>query len=125
MGRKLHESNYFLEEPFIFIRLKRANSKRFLLNWYIIEMMFFAKSVLKQEIITTTQNNSIVFYSRIVLSRANRIFHPREEWVIIPDSHPAIIKMEQDEQAYQNMQKNNSNTHKNEYVKEQHTFWQG
>ena len=77
-------------------------------------MMFFAMSVLKQEIITTTQNNSIVFYSRIFLSRANRIFHPREEWVIIPDSHPAIIKMEQDEQAYQNMQKNNSNTHKKE-----------
>ena len=38
--------------------------------------------------------------------------------MIIPDSHPAIIKMEQTEQAeqaeqaYQNMQKNNPNTHK-------------
>ena len=42
----------------------------------------------------------------------NRVFHPREESVIIPDSHPAIIKMEQAEQAYQNMQKNNPNTHK-------------
>ncbi|MDP6597497.1 MAG: recombinase family protein [Candidatus Poribacteria bacterium] len=41
--------------------------------------------------------------------KVNRIFHPREEWVIIPDSHPAIIKMEDAEQAYQNMQKNNPN----------------
>ena len=32
--------------------------------------------------------------------------------MIIPDSHPAIIKMEQAEQAYQNMQKNNLNAHK-------------
>ena len=44
--------------------------------------------------------------------KVNRIFHPREEWVIIPDSHPAIIKMEDAEQAYQNMQKNNPNNHR-------------
>ena len=44
--------------------------------------------------------------------KVSRIFHPRDEWIIIPDSHPAIIKMEQAAQVYQNMQKNNPNIHK-------------
>ncbi|HIM72018.1 MAG TPA: hypothetical protein EYM43_03605 [Alphaproteobacteria bacterium] len=36
--------------------------------------------------------------------QSRRVFKPRDEWVIVPDSHPAIITMEQAEQAYQKTQ---------------------
>ena len=33
--------------------------------------------------------------------QSRRVFKPRDEWVIVPDSHPEIITMEQAEQVYQ------------------------
>ncbi|MAE18385.1 hypothetical protein CMK12_05510 [Candidatus Poribacteria bacterium] len=36
--------------------------------------------------------------------KINRIFHPREEWVMVPDSHPAIITEQEAETVYHKMQ---------------------
>ena len=76
-------------------------SKSSILNWFRVPFVYAGCRVWN---VSHWQRNDAG-------KKVNRIFHPREEWVIIPDSHPAIIKMEQAEQAYQNMQKNNPNTH--------------
>ena len=76
-------------------------SKSSILNWFRVPFVYAGCRVWN---VSHWQKNDAG-------KKVNRIFHPREEWVIIPDSHPAIIKMEDAEQAYQNMQKNNPNNH--------------
>ena len=76
-------------------------SKSSILNWFRVPFVYAGCRVWN---VSHWQKNDAG-------KKVNRIFHPREEWVIIPDSHPAIIKMEDAEQAYQNMQKNNLNNH--------------
>ena len=86
-------------------------SKSSILNWFRVPFVYAGCRVWN---VSHWQKNDAG-------KKVNRIFHPREEWVIIPDSHPSIIKMEQ---AYQNMQKNNSNTHKGRMGQRENTFWQ-